>query len=694
MLDWIFEGIITWISSIASSLMDAVSGLFLNALGADMTVMEEYFPFITVAYTVMQYMAWAILFLITVWQLFRTFGGPITEAEHPLHLIARSSIFALLIGYARPIFMVALDIARAPYTALLDLSMTSEDFTFAGLEETLSNGLLTIASTVTVIAPILLLILLISIGWNYFKLLLETVERYIVVGVLCYTSPLAFAMGGSKETNQVFKSWCRMVGSQLLLLVMNVWFLRAFSSSVGQYIGNGGAVSTGHGSIFLWFFCALAFLKTAQRFDSYLASIGLNVAQTGSSMGMEMLMAARVLTGFAAGASSAGSVFRNTSAAGTATATGFAAGFANRFKPNSYVRDAVVEGGSRMGLGGSVGFVGRAFGGIAARNGATLTGDSISSVATRPDSVSGSIGGDIANRSLGNYMPQLGRHTLSNTQITGGHISTTATDAAGKTSNVELFNAAQFEAPTAPHSMVNAADGSSWYQVATGEGKGAFYDAPNFTGSASEAARVAETFPGAAEGTMLRTVGEGVLEATTDNGNSLWYNSAFFAEPDAPHSIMQSDNGVEWYAMQPKADAPRFEQGDTAAAYNHAEFRQFMPGFDEQIVAVDSRHRDDGHFEVRHEDGSGTAFYDTAQFDTPRGDYQVYEDAHGKQWIAIHGDAAVERCPVYENGQAVYDGENVKTVSVETVRYKNTPSRFKEPERRENYDFQPPRRKR
>lgn len=694
MLDWIFEGIITWISSIASSLMDAVSGLFLNALGADMTVMEEYFPFITVAYTVMQYMAWAILFLITVWQLFRTFGGPITEAEHPLHLIARSSIFALLIGYARPIFMVALDIARAPYTALLDLSMTSEDFTFAGLEETLSNGLLTIASTVTVIAPILLLILLISIGWNYFKLLLETVERYIVVGVLCYTSPLAFAMGGSKETNQVFKSWCRMVGSQLLLLVMNVWFLRAFSSSVGQYIGNGGAVSTGHGSIFLWFFCALAFLKTAQRFDSYLASIGLNVAQTGSSMGMEMLMAARVLTGFAGSASSAGSVFRNTSAAGTATATGFAAGFANRFKPNSYVRDAVVEGGSRMGLGGSVGFVGRAFGGIAARNGATLTGDSISSVATRPDSVSGSIGGDIANRSLGNYMPQLGRHTLSNTQITGGHISTTATDAAGKTSNVELFNAAQFETPTAPHSLVNAADGSSWYQVATGEGRGAFYDAPNFTGSASEAARVAETFPGAAEGTMLRTVGEGVLEATTDNGSSLWYNSAFFAEPDAPHSVMQSDNGVEWYAMQPKADAPRFEQGDAAIAYNQAEFRQFMPGFEEQIVAVDSRHRDDGHFEVRHEDGSGTAFYDTAQFDTPRGDYQVYEDAHGKQWIAIHGDAAVERRPVYENGQAVYDGENVKTVSVETVRYKNTPSRFKEPERRESYDFQPPRRKR
>lgn len=694
MLNWIFEGIITWISSIASSLMDAVSGLFLNALGANMTVMEEYFPFITVAYMVMQYTAWAILFLVTVWQLFRAFGGPITEAEHPIHLLARSIIFALLIGYARPIFMVMLDIARAPYTALMNLSMSGENFTFAGLEQTLRNGLLTIASTVTVIVPILLLILLISIGWNYFKLLLETVERYIVVGVLCYTSPLAFAMGGSKETNQVFRSWCRMVGSQLLLLVMNVWFLRAFSTSVGQYIGNGGAVSTGQGSIFLWFFCALAFLKTAQRFDSYLSSIGLNVAQTGSSMGMEMLMAARVLTGFAGGSSSAGSVFRSSSTAGATAATGFAAGFASRFKPNSYVRDAVVEGGASMGLGGSVGFVGRAFGGIAARNGAALTGDSIASVATRPDSVSGIIAGDIANRSLGNYMPQLGKHTLSNTQITGGHISTTATDAAGKTSNVELFNAAQFEAPTTAYALINAADGSSWYQVATGEGMGAFYDAPNFTGSASEAARVAEAFPGAAEGTMLRTVGEGVLEATTDNGSALWYNSAFFNEPDAPHSIMQSDSGVEWYAMQPKAEAPRFEQGDAAAAYNQAEFRQFMPGYEEQVVAVDSAHRDDGHFEVRHENGSGTAFYDTAQYDKPRGDYQVYEDAHGKQWIAIHGDAAVERRPVYENGQAVYDGENVKTVSVETVRYKNTPSRFKAPGSRTSLDYQPPCRKR
>ena len=47
MLDWIFEGIVGWVGSIVSQLMDAVSGLFLEALGTDMTAMEEYFPFVT-----------------------------------------------------------------------------------------------------------------------------------------------------------------------------------------------------------------------------------------------------------------------------------------------------------------------------------------------------------------------------------------------------------------------------------------------------------------------------------------------------------------------------------------------------------------------------------------------------------------------------------------------------------------------
>ena len=696
MLDWIFEGIINWVSSIVTSLMDAVSGLFLNALGTDMTAMEEYFPFVRVAFDVMQYTAWALLFLITVWQLFRVFGGPITEAENPWTLIARSSIFALLVGYAKPIFMLTLDIARAPYTALMDISMTAEDFTFAGVGAVLSNGLTTIVSVISVVGLLLLIILEIALGWNYFKLLLETVERYIVVGVLCYTSPLAFAMGGSKATNAVFKSWCRMVGSQLLLLVMNVWFLRGFNSSMGQYIGNGGALSNGNGSIFLWLFCALAFLKTAQKFDSYLAAMGLNVAQTGSSMGMELMMAARVISGVGSGARSAGSVFGGANAASSAggAASSFASGFASKFKGNSYVRDAVVDGGTRMGAGGTIGFVGRAFGGMAARNGATLTGDSIASVASRSPNVSGSIAGEIADRSLENYMPHLNGQKLSETQITGGQISTKTIGADGKETSVEMFNASQFEKPEAPHSVVTASDGSQWYQMASGAGAGAFYDAPNFNGSPAEAAQVAASFPDAAEDTVLRSVDEGVMEASSPAGNTMWYNSAYYDEPDAPHSIIQSANGVDWYAMQQSAEAPDFEPGESALAYNQAQFQSFMPGYEQAVASVDGSQRMDGHFEVRHEDGSGTMFYDTARYAAPRGDYQVFEDAKGSQWYAIHGDPAVERRPVYEKGKPVYDGENVKTVSVETVKYRTIPSKFGAPAPRGEMEIKPPKRKR
>jgi len=724
-LDWIFEGMVNWIASIVTQVMDAVSGIFLNALGTDMLAMEEYFPFVTAAFSILQYMSWCILFLVTVWQLFRAFGGPITEAENPWHLLVRSAIFALLIGYAKPILLLVLSIARAPYTALMDATLDPGDFTFAGIEQMLTTGIISIVSVISIVGLLLIVILELCLGWNYFKLLLEAVERYIVVGVLFYTSPLAFSMGASKSTNKVFQSWCRMVGSQLLLLVLNVWFLRAFNSSVGQFTASGGALTSGQGHIFLWMFCALAFLKTAQKFDSYLAAMGLNVAQTGGSMGMELLMAARVLGGFGSPLGrTAGSVFRGGSsgaagtagaAAGTPGAGGFASGFASKFKGNSYVRDAVVQGGTKMGAGGGIGFVGRVFGGVAARTGSTLTGESISSVAARHPSVSGSIAGDIANRSIPNYIPQLSNMKLSGTQITGGQISTTAVGASGKEASVQMYSASQFEKPETPHSVVKASDGSMWYQTASGTGMGDLYPTPAFTGDASETPHVTAAFPGAPEGTMLRTVDDGAMEATyADGSNGMWLSSAFYQEPDAPHETVTSTGGLSWYAMQPHADVPHFETGEMGggippsmpsqveakpfdpaaiAEYNQAQFQQFMPGYAQQVSQINASRKDDGMLEVRHKDGTGTAFYDKTMYQSPRGDYQVFEDNKGSQWYAIQGTPSVERKPVYNNGKPVYDGDKMRTVEAESIRYRASPSKFNPPAKRDPQDHKPPRRK-
>lgn len=82
------------------------------------------------------------------------------------------------------------------------------------------------------------LILVVILAWNYLKLLLEAAERYVVLGILVFTAPLAFAMGAARGTNNIFKSWCRMFGGQLLLLIMNAWCLKLFVNMVIEFLAN------------------------------------------------------------------------------------------------------------------------------------------------------------------------------------------------------------------------------------------------------------------------------------------------------------------------------------------------------------------------------------------------------------------------------------------------------------------------
>ena len=52
------------------------------------------------------------------------------------------------------------------------------------------------------------------------------------------TAPVAFSMGASQTTSNIWKSWCRMLGGQIFLLLMNAWCLRLFTSMVGSFISN------------------------------------------------------------------------------------------------------------------------------------------------------------------------------------------------------------------------------------------------------------------------------------------------------------------------------------------------------------------------------------------------------------------------------------------------------------------------
>jgi hypothetical protein len=194
----------------------------------------RYFPAAETMYNVFVALAMGLILLNWIWQLFRNYGMSVgIEAEDPVKLSLRSILFLLLAYFSDQIVRTALEIGGTPYNWILTSDLPSLDFA------SFNASILTILGVcangaVATIGLILMLIL----AWNYIKLLFEAAERYVLLGVLVYSAPVAFAMGASQTTSNIFKSWCRMFGGQVFLLVMNAWCLRLFTSMVGAFIAN------------------------------------------------------------------------------------------------------------------------------------------------------------------------------------------------------------------------------------------------------------------------------------------------------------------------------------------------------------------------------------------------------------------------------------------------------------------------
>ena len=67
------------------------------------------------------------------------------------------------------------------------------------------------------------------------KLFFGMAERYFILAVLTIMAPLAFGVGGSRSTSDIFSGWCRMYGSMCLLMVMNVVFVKMLLSILSFY---------------------------------------------------------------------------------------------------------------------------------------------------------------------------------------------------------------------------------------------------------------------------------------------------------------------------------------------------------------------------------------------------------------------------------------------------------------------------
>lgn len=230
----ILDSIVEWIATQIMNLLDMITGSVLGALGCDMSTFLRYFPAAETLYEVFVAIAIGFILLNLVWQLFKNFGAGIgLSAEDPAKLLLRSVLFIFLALFADEIMVLVLDIAGTPYSWIVDASLPAIDFGNFFSVLTVIIGCLASGSV-----SLIVIILVIIVAWNYIKLLFEAAERYIMVGVLIFTAPVAFATGASENTSNIFSAWCRMLGGQFFLLIMNAWCLRLFVSMVGTFLAN------------------------------------------------------------------------------------------------------------------------------------------------------------------------------------------------------------------------------------------------------------------------------------------------------------------------------------------------------------------------------------------------------------------------------------------------------------------------
>ena len=78
---------------------------------------------------------------------------------------------------------------------------------------------------------------------------------------------------------------------QCLLMLLNVWSVKMLMS----------ILANGQSDVFLRFILAIAFCRVAQKFDTYLQSMGINAAHTGGSLADDLLALGGTLKSTAGG---------------------------------------------------------------------------------------------------------------------------------------------------------------------------------------------------------------------------------------------------------------------------------------------------------------------------------------------------------------------------------------------------------
>lgn len=266
MLELIFQGFAEWAYELVLECWEYFSTALLDIMSMDYAYMKSHVPVMDDIIQVLMAVGWALLIGNLVFQALKSMmSGLGFEGEDPKLLFTRSFVFSFLL-------------LASPQICEIGLSITARIIDLLQVPTAVHVTLVDKSVFGTLTASWLLAILFgIIIIFKTLRLLLEIAERYVILAVLTMTAPLAFAMGGSKSTADIFTGWCRMYGSMCLLMVTNVIFFKMLLSVLST-------VPSGL-DVFLWIVLILTLVKVARKADAIITRIGLNPAITGDSLG-------------------------------------------------------------------------------------------------------------------------------------------------------------------------------------------------------------------------------------------------------------------------------------------------------------------------------------------------------------------------------------------------------------------------
>ena len=255
-------------------LLDQLMELF----NVDLSYFAERVPVIDDIANIFVAVGWALLIGNLAYQAMRSMvSGVGIEAEEPARLFLRTAMFSFLLMVSRQIC----DIGFGLSATVMEMLKVPDAITFEPFGEETFDTLPNAGWLIVIIVNVV-------IQWQLIRLFFEVAERYVILCVLTYCAPLAFAMGGSKSTSDIFRGWLRMFASMCVLMVFNLVFVKLVLSALSTD-PNGAAIIP-------WAMLVVGIVRMAKKMDGIILRIGMNPALTGDPLGMHFPGALTAMT--------------------------------------------------------------------------------------------------------------------------------------------------------------------------------------------------------------------------------------------------------------------------------------------------------------------------------------------------------------------------------------------------------------